>query len=857
MPKAWKDYFSDHSYLLTHTEHDIKKYDDLYNCHSSMPCLDEAGNIVDKSAEDYIIRWAKRKDDKNQALLILGEYGDGKTFLTYSVSRRLAEEYKASPGTGVIPLRFTLKDLKGNTSQDFLRARLNSFDSKLIDFKQIQMNHPMVIILDGFDEMSVNMDSETIAANIRRLRDCINDSFQGIKLIITSRTPIYKKFKHLLSGRIEVGEIIRLAQISREEKIAYIASHIEKDDIEMKDRFNKLCHTHDLLGLASKALYLDMMKDTLFDDVDIEKLDKIEIYNSYVSSTLNRKCDYLELAGRAVDFPEIFDKLKRFMEDIALIIFTSYPDGISFDYLTEYHGDRLAFELWKSMTSPTPEDTENMGNCIVNCSLLKAADKEDTYTFCHRSMQEYFAAKALCRLLLERPGEAEDILSKIDFTFETIDFVSDILRPLSGEEYEQVKTTLISIIGATRGQSKDNVNIARMGSTAISLYFRAWKSLPDIDYSHLVLDNAYLPEADFSNKKLINASLRNANLDNATFIKSDLRQCDLSGVRFEETKDIYSMRVAKDPTDGERYLYVLYSDGRMRKWGVYDGRRVDITGKIQNANLSMPWFGLTLYQHDNISFINHMEENIEPCGGVVLDETTKILDISDNSILFSKNSGLAIYNVRSRRCELLGNFPAGEKQIAVIIDDTSVLSYTDNNEPIIIKKQDETYSRQISVDLKEITAVAIVRDDKNEEVLRVAIGNKQGCLVLYNLDKSWEKRTDEDTEVMVKLNTHNCKQYLKNMCFLDCLRLAYSSTDGIIHVLDLDESAKIKGEKQWCLAVSCEDVILDRKDEQGAFIECVKQQEQYEKLKSYRDSQPAQGQTKKAMSTRFSPHEQG
>ena len=840
LPKAWKDYFSDHSYLLTHTEHDIKKYNDLYNCHSNMPCLDDAGNIVDKSAEDYIVRWVKRKDNKKQALLILGEYGDGKTFLTYSVSRRLAEEYRVSPGTGTIPLRLTLKDLKGNTSQDFLRARLDSFDSKLIEFKQIQMNHPMVIILDGFDEMSVNMDTDTIAANICRLRDCINDSFQGIKLIITSRTPIYKKFKHLLSGRIEVGETIRLAQISREEKIAYISSHIKNDDVEMKNRFDKLCHTHDLLGLASKALYLDMMKDTLFEDVDIEKLDKIEIYNSYVSSTLNRKCDYLELAGRAVDFPEIFDKLKSFMEDIAIIIFTSYPDGITFDYLTEYHGDRLAFELWKSMTSPTSEDTENMGNCIVNRSLLKVADKGDTYTFCHRSMQEYFAAKALCRMLVKRPAEAADILSKIDFTFETIDFASDILRPLSGEEYERVNTNLISIIEATRGQSKDNGTIARMGSIAISLYFRTWKRLPDIDYSNLVLDNAYLPEADFSNKKLINASLRNANLDNATFIKSDLRQCDLSGVRFEETDDIYSMRVAKDPADGEQYLYVLYSDGQMRKWGVYDGKRADSTGKLQNANLSMPWFGLTLYRNDKISFIKNTEESIEPNGGVILDEDTKILDILNDRILFSKNGGLAIYNLRSRRCEFIGNFPTGEKQRAVIIDDISVLDYTDNSELTIIKRQGETYSRQISVDIKEITAVAIVRDDKNEEMLRIAIGSKQGHLAFYSLDRSWENQKDDNTEIMIKLITHNRKQYLKNICFLDCLRLAYSSTDGIIHVLELDEACRIKGEKQWRLAVSCEDATLDREDENGNFIECVKQQEQYEKLKSYRDSQTAQ-----------------
>ena len=76
----------------------------------------------------------------------------------------------------------------------------------------------------------------------------------------------------------------------------------------------------------------------------------------------------------------------------------------------------------------------------------------------------------------------------------------------------------------------------------------------------------------------------------------------------------------------------------------------------------------------------------------------------------------------------------------------------------------------------------------------------KGNLILYNLDKSWGKRTDEDTNVMVKLNTYNRKQYIKNICFLDCSRLSYSSTDGIIHVLEFDEFGKLKRRKTM---VSC------------------------------------------------------
>jgi len=273
---AWRSYLRDPSKLLTSRENDnrtIREYAGLYNLRIPVPCLDEAGNPINPStAEEYIINWLNTTKESS-TLFLLGEYGDGKTFLTYSLARKLSEEFLKSPSNGIIPLRLNLKDLaKGVDNTAFLQNRLSTFGATIGEWTNIKNKHKVLVILDGFDEMSIGMASYSLNANVRRLNDCIKDHFKHLDLLITSRTPVFKEKKsHLLdrTGK-EKTDIISLASIDDTEKIKdHLRQYAEENNV--LENFEILCNTYNLLGLAAKPLYIDFLKAQMLTG-NIEKM---------------------------------------------------------------------------------------------------------------------------------------------------------------------------------------------------------------------------------------------------------------------------------------------------------------------------------------------------------------------------------------------------------------------------------------------------------------------------------------------------------------------------------------------------------------------------------------------------------
>jgi len=205
--------------------------------------------------------------------------------------------------------------------------------------------------------------------------------------------------------------------------------------------YRALCENTD------KALFLHMMKDTLLGDDNIEELDSLTIYENYIKETLNRKT--IEQRKEQISHQTVLKKLKRLMEDFALISIRLSPQKASLDDLKEYKDDFLATLLWENLTAPAADVHErDAENRIINRSLLKAV--VDGYEFCHRSIHEYFTALAICRLIDESPGEAADFLYNFGLTFETFGFAGQILA--SSSNPYNVKASLTAMIEKTRGQ---------------------------------------------------------------------------------------------------------------------------------------------------------------------------------------------------------------------------------------------------------------------------------------------------------------------------------------------------------------------------------------------------------------------
>ena len=195
--------------------------------------------------------------------MLLGEFGDGKTCFTYIFTRKLTEKFLQSPNDSWLPVRFALKNLESDSVQgiqNFLEYRLKNFRADAAGWNELRSSgFKILVILDGFDEISKELDPETIQKNFHRLINCYkSEYFSSMKLLITSRKHFFENFeeKEWLIDKLDDPQLLHLAPIDRQTT----HDHLKNYAIEIgeEEKFNKLIGCHGPIGMASKPLFLDM-----------------------------------------------------------------------------------------------------------------------------------------------------------------------------------------------------------------------------------------------------------------------------------------------------------------------------------------------------------------------------------------------------------------------------------------------------------------------------------------------------------------------------------------------------------------------------------------------------------------------
>lgn len=176
-------------------------------------------------------------------------------------------------------------EIYDDAAQDFLRLRLEQFGANLEQWRNLAEKYKILVILDGFDEMSTGMDLQTVEKNAVRLCAAIR-FFSGAKVIVTSRYPVFQSVKGKLISYFANPKVIRLLPIGFQEKMDCLTVFAEKNNC--LERLQRLCATHDVMELASKPLFLDMLKSILLDE-GIVVPDNISIYGSFSRTTMERK----------------------------------------------------------------------------------------------------------------------------------------------------------------------------------------------------------------------------------------------------------------------------------------------------------------------------------------------------------------------------------------------------------------------------------------------------------------------------------------------------------------------------------------------------------------------------------------
>lgn len=561
---------------------------DLLQDHVELNVLDAAGRPTATSLYEHVRHWLS--DRGPSTYLLLAEFGEGKSYFTYVLGRRLAAEFLSDPRNSWFPLRMPLRELRRAASPEaFIRHQVERIGATVDGWARLSAHYPVVYMFDGFDEMSPELDPETVSQNLRRMWELWDYVGAGstdlrCRVLVTSRGRFFDEPKEETALRSRLGQplIGRIRPLSRTAVVENLTAYARR--IGAEDKLARVCSLYDPIGLASKPLFLAMIKETL-EELPDDRFGPTELYHEYVRTSLERKRELLLSGSTYEDSDAVIASMRRILGQVAVALQDGGCEYVDLRVIEEGSNRESAELLWKMASvdqEPTSRTIKTQAQGTADArmrvsirSLLRPVPSDDPeawpVTFFHRSLTEYFLAVALSEALTgDLVAPIRDILAKRQLPPETVQF----LVPLVGQsEMRAVTQRLISL---ARGAAVGLAGEAALGGNALSLAFALNHKFPEWprEWEGLNLDYLSVPGADLRGRSFRNSSLRFANLDNCDLRDADLRNADLSGMRIERTSEVDAITVDSD----RAAVLAAYSDGIIREWRpTPDGRWTAVT----------------------------------------------------------------------------------------------------------------------------------------------------------------------------------------------------------------------------------------------------------------------------------------
>ncbi|TSA11334.1 MAG: hypothetical protein D4R73_04055 [Deltaproteobacteria bacterium] len=376
-------------------------------------CQDEKGGNKGL-LHSYVQSWLK--DPKRKLLAVLGDYGIGKTSFCYKFASDLTRSH---PAPVLIELR---------------KVREENVPWEELIRLEIELRRPssrdIVLILDGFDELSLRFDKEKVLKAIGDLSETTKDF---AKVILTSRTQFFRsgqEEREMLRrdpGRPSRGPVplpyperferICVSPFSDEDIKAYL--NLKLGEKGASDFWNKVIEkVFDLKDLAKRPILLELIVKHSEDIREIKGVVTAgKVYGAVTEAWRKREGE------RA---PE---NVMLFMEELAYRMFIRQETQLHFRTLREAIDTYFDAKTKESLEL----SLDNLDYQIRTSAFLKRNDAEVYYAFGHGSFMEYFVARKLAREIPESRAQ------EIKITDEIALFVSEMIDP---SVYERIAPPL-------------------------------------------------------------------------------------------------------------------------------------------------------------------------------------------------------------------------------------------------------------------------------------------------------------------------------------------------------------------------------------------------------------------------------
>ncbi|MCK9895950.1 TIR domain-containing protein [Frankia sp. AgB32] len=368
-------------------------------------------------------------------LLVLGDFGHGKSFLLRELARRLPEELPR-----LVPMLVELRALeKSHDVADLLALHLSKVrepEPRVPAVLRMLDRGRVVLLFDGFDELAQRVTFDRAAEHLRMILDAVSGS---AKIVLTSRA------QHFASDdqwRTAFGERVRQLAGSRQIRLLdFDASQIrdylvrlfalaEPDRAAAERRADerlRLIHDlRDLVDLSTNPRMLSFIAELPEADLRAARaadgtLSSADLYATLVGRWLRFEADRRRVTpGSHQSLDEA--QLRTAVDALAMALWESDTDAVDQSELTETVRTTLTDLSERRMS------VAEAAFAVGSSSLLRRGD-DDRFAFTHRSIMEYLVAATIAAHFSEGRTDTSTPLHDRPLTELMIDFLVGLADP--------------------------------------------------------------------------------------------------------------------------------------------------------------------------------------------------------------------------------------------------------------------------------------------------------------------------------------------------------------------------------------------------------------------------------------------
>lgn len=610
---------------------------------------------------------------KNQNIFLIGEYGSGKTFMTYYIIRKIWEHQEVYP---YFPLWFKLSDRSmkltyeniEDAARGFLEDGLKQYAGFPTDLTK-KGRLRVLIILDGLDEIVSGLgESELKICLLEQICRNLNSKYGNRPLfIITSReidfkscmrnqkrVPFFDKF-----FRIMIGDC------PREDAIQKLKDIEKQAGWNQEEKGLSITQNNKLMSIAQKPLYFGFVREFIKNQyLWRDYVDEIDILQAIVEKSVRR---YIEIDSGLTE-EAVIEQLREMAREISI-------------QMTLGGSSEILVYKWNLQSGEK--------NNVVR--LRKIDETKYGLQFYHNAIREYLVAEELYQNIRDcavgnsyMMDEIERRLQLLELTPEMLQFFSKLV--MKNEQTKiSVTVQIIKMLQAASQPSKQH-----LGTNLFSLLYHLNNELSDINLQGIYANNMYLWNCSLKNINLQNAHMRNLRLFGVNLEHIDFRGAELNGLIMGQDDNILDVQHYRQG-NGFR-IYVLYENRQLAEYRFSEYDCLENCEVICHGGMEDSEYDGFCPLENNILFYSDREIFFESdlAKKYQMSEDNRLLQVTPAFILVEQNQHLKLvmHSFKYQETSILPLMP-NEKNMFCVIEQRGYL-YVDEDR-LFLKLNEKRY----------------------------------------------------------------------------------------------------------------------------------------------------------------------